>query len=140
LLNDNRTDEVIDLLQDETRADTFLLRLALAEQGSKHKAFNQHAGLIQDKMAVSKARGDKVHQGDEARFTLQVLKDSEAALKLAASNWDMQKEPSDARIMLEAAIAANQTDAALPVLKFLEQTRLEDARLQPLLKWVKASQ
>lgn len=140
LLDHNRTDEVIGLLQDETRADTLLLRLALAEQGSKHKAFNQHAGLIQDKMAAAKARGDKVHQADEARFTLQVLKDSAVALKLAASNWELQKEPRDARILLEAAIAANQPDATLPVLKFLEQTRLEDARLQPLLKLVKGSQ
>lgn len=137
LLDHNRTDEVIGLLQGETRADTLLLRLALAEQRSKHKDFNQHAGLIQDKMAAAKARGDTAHQGDEARFTLQVLKDAEAALRLALTNWDVQKEPRDARILLETALAAKRPDAALPVVKFIEQTRLQDARLQPLLKLVK---
>jgi tetratricopeptide (TPR) repeat protein len=137
LLDHNRNDEVIDLLHGETRAYTLQLRLTLAEQRLRHKDFEQHAELIKNKIAAAKARGDKVHQGDEARFTLQVIKDPDAALKLATSNWDVQKEPRDTRILLEAALAANKPEAALPVLKFLEQTRLEDARLQPLLKMVK---
>ena len=137
LLDHDRTDEVIGLLQGETRADPLLLRLALAEQRSKHKDFNQHVGLIEDKMAASKARGDTAHQGDEARFTLHVLKDAEVALRLALNNWDVQKEPRDARILLETALAARQPGAALPVVKFIEQTRLQDARLEPLLKLVK---
>ena len=137
LLDHNRPDEVTTLLQGETRADTLLLRLTLAELRLRHKNFDQHAELIKDKITAAKARGDTVHQGDEARFTLQVIKDPDAALKLATSNWDVQKEPRDTRILLEAALAANKPEAALPVLKFLEQTRLEDARLQPLLKMVK---
>ncbi len=137
LLDQNHPDKVITLLQGETRADTLLLRLTLAEQRLRHRDFDQHAELIKDKFIAAKARGDTVHQCDEARFTLQVLKAPEAALKLATSNWEVQKEPRDARILLESAIAANKPDAALPVLKFLEQTRLEDARLQPLVKLVK---
>lgn len=137
LLDHHRTDEVIDLLRGETRADTLLLRLTLAEQRLGHKNFNQHADLIKDKIAAAKARGDKAHQGDESRFTLHVLNDAESALKLATTNWAVQKEPRDARILLEAAITAKKPDAAIPVLKFMEQTRLEDARLEPLLKLAK---
>jgi tetratricopeptide (TPR) repeat protein len=140
LLDHNRSDEVIDLLQGETRADTLLLRLTLAEQQLQHKDFNQHAELIKDRIAAAKARGDTVHQGDEARFSLHVLEDAETALKLATSNWAVQKEPRDARILLEAAIAAKKPNASLPVLKFLEQTHLEDFRLVPLLKLAKEQQ
>lgn len=140
LLDHNRPDEVIELLQGETRADILLLRLTLAEQQRPHKDFNQHAELINDRIAAAKARGDTVHQGDEARFSLYVLKDAETALKLATSNWAVQKEPRDARILLEAALAANKLDAALRVLKFMEQTRLEDARLTPLLEQAKGQQ
>jgi tetratricopeptide (TPR) repeat protein len=137
LLDHNRTGGVIELLKGETRAEPLLLRLTLAEQRSQHKDFIQHAGFIEDKMAASKARGDTVHQGDEARFTLHVLKDAEAALRLAINNWDVQKEPRDARILLETALAAKQPGSAFPVVKFIEKSRLQDARLEPLLKLVK---
>ena len=140
LLDHKRADEVIELLRGETRADTLLLRLTLAEQQLQHKDFNQHAELIKDRIAAAKTRGDTVHQGDEARFSLHVLEDAEMALKLATSNWAVQKEPRDARILLEAAIAAKKPDAALPVLKFMEQTHLEDARLTPLLEQAKGQQ
>jgi tetratricopeptide (TPR) repeat protein len=137
LLDHNRAEEVVELLQGETRADTLLLRLTLAEQGLHHKDFNQHADLIKDRIAAAKDRGDTVHQGDESRFTLHVLKDAEAALKLAIDNWAVQKEPRDARILLEAALASKKPESALPVLKFMEQTHMEDARLEPLLKLAK---
>jgi Tfp pilus assembly protein PilF len=137
LLNQNRPDEVLDVLQGETRADTLLLRLVLAEQSLQHKDYHQHIGLIKDRIVAAKARGDSIHQGDESRFSLHVLKDAQTALKLAISNWAVQKEPRDAWILLEAAIAAKKPDAALPVLKFMEITRLEDARLAPLLEKVK---
>jgi tetratricopeptide (TPR) repeat protein len=134
LLDHNRHDEVISLLKEETRADALVLRLALAEQALQNQNFDQHAALIKDRIAAAKARGDTVHQGDEARFYLYVLKDAETALKLAISNWAVQKDPRDARILLEAALAAKLPDATRPVLKFMEKTRLEDARLMPLLK------
>lgn len=137
LLDQNRPDDVVDLLQGETRADTLLLRLTLAEQRLQHKDYNQHVELIKDRIAAAKARGDTVHQGDESRFSLHVLKDAQTALELAISNWAVQKEPRDARIVLEAAVAAKQPDVAIPVLKFMEQTRLEDARLAPLLERAK---
>ncbi|WP_411728263.1 tetratricopeptide repeat protein [Methyloglobulus sp.] len=137
LLDHNRPAEVLDLLQGETRADALLLRLTLAEQRLQRKQFNEHADLIKDRIAAAKSRGDTVHQGDESRFVLHVLKDNQTALKLAISNWAVQKEPRDARILLEAAVTAKQPDAALPVIKFMEQTHLEDARLMPLLKLAK---
>ncbi len=137
LLDHNRYKEVLNLLQGETQADTLLLRLTLAEQQLRHNQYDAHTNLIKDRIAAANARGDTVHQGDESRFSLQVLKDVKAALSLAVSNWAVQKEPRDARILLEAALAANQPDAALPVIVFMERTHLQDARLASLLKLAK---
>ncbi|ESS71932.1 hypothetical protein MGMO_83c00050 [Methyloglobulus morosus KoM1] len=137
LLDHNRTAEAIEQLHGETQADTVLLRLTLAEQQLQHRSFHQHADLIKNRIAAAKARGDTVHQGDESRFALYILNDAQTALKLAISNWAVQKEPRDARILLEAAIAAKNPESALPVLTFMEKSHLEDARLEPLLKLVK---
>jgi hypothetical protein len=54
------------------------------------------------------------------------------ALGLALANWNIQKEPSDARLVLQAAVAADDPAAAAGVLAFLEKTGLADMRLKPL--------
>jgi thioredoxin-like negative regulator of GroEL len=66
-----------------------------------------------------------------------VLGDAETALGLAQANWSVQKEPRDARLLLESVIAANKPDAAQPVLEFLEKNRLEDSRLRSLTANIK---
>jgi len=137
LLDHNRSADVIGLLQEEIQADALLLRLTLAEQRLHSQQFAEHARLIKGRIAAAKDRGDTVHQGDESRFTLQVLNDAPTALELALNNWAVQKEPRDARLLLEAALAAKKPDAALPVIQFLDQTRLEDVRLQPLIRFAK---
>lgn len=137
LLDQGRHREVLALLDGETRADPLLLRLALAEKHAGGADFQAHAAALQDRFEASRLRGDATHQGDEARFVLYVRGDARAALELARSNWAVQREPRDARILLEAALAAGQAEAAQPVLEFLQRTRLEDARLQPLVLRVK---
>ena len=44
----------------------------------------------------------------------------------------MQREAADARILLEAAIAARQDEAAKPVLDWLESNRVESVVLRSL--------
>ena len=52
--------------------------------------------------------------------------------QLALENWATQREPADARILLEAALAARQPAAARPVLDWLDRTGLEHARIRAL--------
>jgi tetratricopeptide (TPR) repeat protein len=133
LLAHERPLEVQKLLHNESSIDALLLRLTLAEQRLQHPDYQMHVEIIKTRMAAAKARGDNVHQGDEARFALHVLKDAETALILARANWSVQKEPRDARLLLETAVAANAPDAAKSVLEFIAQSRLEDERLQGLV-------
>ena len=50
---------------------------------------------------------------------LNGLGDVPGALRLAAENYRSQREPRDARILLEAALAAKQYAAAQPALDWL---------------------
>ena len=56
--------------------------------------------------AAAEMRGDTVHQQEEARFALHIKNDAKNALRLAGENWKVQREPRDAQIFLEAALAA----------------------------------
>ena len=62
------------------------------------------------------------------------------ALRLARENWAEQREAADARVLLEAALAARDRVAAAPVLKWLADNNFEDVRLRPLAERVKALQ
>lgn len=133
LLDRGRYREVTELLRNETRADTLLLRLTLAEQALQLPTAQAHIVALAARFAASRMRGDTVHQGDEARFLLHLAHAPEQALKLAQANWGIQREPRDARIVLEAADALDCPEQIQPTLNFLAQAKLQDVRLQPLV-------
>ena len=79
-------------------------------------------------------RGSEYFGREESRFALQLQHDPQAALDMARSNWQVQRAPWDARVVLEAALAAKQPRAAAPVLEFLQKTQLEDPIIDPLAR------
>ena len=79
-------------------------------------------------------RGDTLHRQEESRFQLSVEGNKNRALERAVANWAIQREPYDARILLEAAVAAGRRDAAQPVLDWLAQSKHEDPQLAALAK------
>jgi tetratricopeptide (TPR) repeat protein len=133
LLDQGRTQEVVTLLQHETRADGLLLRLTLAEQALRLPVSKNHTAELAARFAAGRERGTRVHVREEARFTLGLLHDSQTALTLAQTNWAIQKEPWDARLLLEAALAAGNRHAARPVIAWLHTNHVEDMRLQQLV-------
>jgi tetratricopeptide (TPR) repeat protein len=138
LLERGRSAAVIGLLKDETRVDALLLRLALAEKQTGDSGLPGHVAILRDRFEAARRRGDTVHRREEGRFALSLLDQPTAALSLARDNWDVQKEPADARLLLESALAANDPAAAVPVLNFLEQSGAEDVALQRLGAIVRA--
>lgn len=134
LLDQHRYQDVLPLLQSETRADGLLLRLTLAEQALKLPSFRSHTAELAVRFAASRDRGTTVHVREEARFILTLQHDAQRALPLAQANWNVQREPADARILLESALAAGNRSAAQPVLDWMKSTRVEDFHLQQLAK------
>ena len=132
LLDHGRPAEVVPMLRDWERSDILLLRLALAEQAAKLPAAAGHIAMLKERFDASALRGDKLHQQEEARFHLYLQGDAAAALRLAAENYRLQREPRDARILLEAALAAKNYAAAQPALDWLRASGYEDPRYAKL--------
>jgi len=133
LLDNDRPEEVLPLLRDQTRADPLLLRYALALQAQHSKELPAQVEQLRDRFAASRLRGDRVHLREEARFTLHLLNAPQAALTLAQANWQVQKEPADVLILLEAAIATDDSAAVDGVREWLKNSRLEDVELQRVI-------
>lgn len=130
LLDQGRPTEVAALVGDDLRNDGKLLRLALAEQALGDPGYAARADELRSRFAAGRLRGDAVSQREEARFLL--AGDPEAALRLARANWANQREPWDARVLLAAALAAGQPQAAAPVLEWMAATGIEDVALRAL--------
>ena len=133
LLDQKRPAEVIALLNDKTRIDSLLLRLALAKQQLGDNELPNIITQLKARFAASRLRGENLHQGDEARFALYLIKQPQQALQLAQANWMLQREPKDARIVLEAAIAAHDPAAARSVIELLKTSRIESLQLAQLI-------
>ena len=133
LLDNGRPEEVLAPLRDKTAADPLLLRYALALQAQQSKELPARVEELRDRFGASRLRGDRVHLREEARFTLHLLNAPTAALALAEENWQVQKEPADVRILLEAALAARDAAAVDAVREWLNNSRLEDVQLQRIL-------
>jgi hypothetical protein len=133
LLDSDRSPEVLPLLRDKTGTDPLLLRYALALQAKRSKELPAQVEKLRDRFAASQLRGDRVHLREEARFTLHLLTEPEAALELAQGNWQVQKEPADVRILLEAGLAAHNAETIGAVTDWLKESRLEDVQLDRLV-------
>jgi thioredoxin-like negative regulator of GroEL len=165
LLEEKRFADVRELLAGRTGVDALLLRLALAEAGLRASGVSdqgQSAELRRYKKELAarfeagRRRGDTVHLREEAIYQLHLQGNATAALDLARQNWNEQREPADAIILLEAALtvlgesASSEVPAAessstehsdakqaiQSLTAWLSSTKLEHARLAPLLAQV----
>jgi len=137
LLDRGRAADVLPLLKDWERSDVLLLRLALAEQAAKLPGAAAHIAMMKQRFDASALRGDKLHQQEEARFHLYLQGDAPGALRLAEENYRLQREPRDARILLEAALAAKIYTAAQPALDWLRASGYEDPLYAKLAQQLK---
>jgi hypothetical protein len=141
LLDQGRAREVIALLAERGRADVLLLRLALAGRAVNDPRAAKWADELQARFGAARARGDRTHEKEESRFLLALRGDAARALELALANHELQREPSDARALLEAALAARTPAARAavqPVLQWLESNRVESVILRALAEKARA--
>lgn len=132
LLDAGRHAEVVKQLTGWEASDSLLLRLAEAEAALRSPAAARLMQILEERFAAAKLRGDTTHEAEEARFRLHLRGETAQALRLAANNYRVQREPRDARILLEAAIAAQDPAAAQVVRDWLQRSGFEDAHLQDL--------
>lgn len=132
LLDQGRPAEVLDELAGWESSDTLLLRLAEASALAKSADAGRLAQTLDERFAAARERGDRSHLAEEARCALRLRGDAQRAVQLALENYAEQREPRDARIVLEAAIAAGDPAAAQGVRNWLRSSGFEDRRLRDL--------
>lgn len=132
LLDADQPAEVVQLLATWESADSLLLRLAEAETRLQLPDAMRHQQMLFDRFAAARARGDTTHRAEEARFMLRLRQDAPSALRLAQENYAVQREPRDARVLLESAAAAQDSTSAQVVRDWLRRSGFEDARLRRL--------
>jgi len=139
LLDRGRPREVLALLEGKGRADPLLLRLALAARAAGDTAAAQaHQRELAARFDAARVRGDALHEKEEARFVLAFGGDVRQALALARNNFELQREPADARVLLEAALAARDRAGAQPALGWLADSGIESGVLRALARQVEA--
>ena len=138
LLDRDRPQEVIALLTDYAQSDTAYLRLVLAEAALHSPDLARYNFVMAARFEALAQRGEDLFGREQVRFALHAQHDAAAALELAEQNWKVQRAPWDVRVFLEAARAAHRPDAAIPVLDFVDRTRLEDSMIRPLAAQLRA--
>ncbi len=132
LLDRGRAPEVLSLLRERSRADVLLLRLYRAAKVSGDRGAEAWGAELAARFDAARRRGDTSHRKEEAIFLLNQPGRAADALALARTNWAEQQEAADARVLLEAALAAGEPAAAAPVQQWLARTGFESVALQAL--------
>jgi tetratricopeptide (TPR) repeat protein len=132
LIDQDRSNAVLSFLKQRTGPDGLLLRLTLAEANEGNPGVAHHIAELRKRFESTRAAVGNLHAREEAIFELRLLHHPKEALDLALINWQNQREPLDARIVLESALASRDKAAAKPVLDWMDETKLEDVRLKSL--------
>jgi Tfp pilus assembly protein PilF len=117
------------LLQSVSPTEPVLLRRALIAK-QLHQSSNSDAlQAWQDSVAQSKVMQVELHLRELARGQLELLNDPNVAVQTALRNWQMQREPEDARLLALAGKASGNGEALRLVREWQHLLQIEDAGL-----------
>jgi tetratricopeptide (TPR) repeat protein len=129
LLRQHRPVEVLALLKDRDSIEPLLLRIAIAQKQLRDPGLARSRAQLAAAFEAETARGEAVHRREQARFLLEIEEKPEQALAAALLNWQVQREPDDALVLVNAARAAGSPQRAAPAIEFARVQGLRDARL-----------
>ena len=128
LLAQGQPRQVLPLLEGRADADALLLRLAIAWRQLGDPRAEAASQQLAERFASALRRGDASHAREQALHALHLKQDAAGALALAQRNWQAQKEPADALLLVQAARAAGRPEAAEPVRRFAAERGWQDRR------------
>lgn len=115
LIATQRAEEAVALLAPYRNQDSLLLRLCLGEAARGGSNLEAYAAQMRERIIASEERKEAVHLRDYAVFMLTIEQQPHTAFAMATENWKTQKEPADARILIESALAVGDRAAARAV-------------------------
>ena len=129
LLRLERPQEVISLLAGSEAQDPLLLRLAIAGRRTASPHAQSWAQAYSERMRSAERDRDYSHQREQAMYLLEVRDDAPGALRAAASNFAVQREPADVRVYAQAAERAHSRADRAAIAAWLAATHYEDRTL-----------
>lgn len=125
LLDANKMDEVVPLTCSNPDHDGLLLRCARSIRTSDPKGFQDKVAMLDQRIEAERRRQSPAHLREIAYY-LMYLKDAPSdALNAAVENYKTQREPIDARMLLEAAAARNDRKGGGPAVQWVKDTRFQ---------------
>jgi tetratricopeptide (TPR) repeat protein len=120
-----------------TITDALLMQALLASRGLKDPDEPQLAKQMADRLQSQALRKESLIERPKLIYLIAYGQDPAAGLALSIDNWQLQKEPPDAVLFIQAALAVNQPRAAEPVVQWSEQTGYTDPSLTRLVEQLK---
>lgn len=118
--------------------DALLMQALLASRGLKAPDEAALAQQMAARLQSQALRQESLIERPKLIYQIAYGQDLAAGLALSIENWQQQKEPPDAVLFAQAALALNQARAAEPVVQWAQTTGYTDPQLAPLLLQLKA--
>jgi tetratricopeptide (TPR) repeat protein len=110
--------------------DALLVQALLASRGLGSSDEAALAGQMQARLQAQALRQESLIERPKLIYQITYGQDLAAGLALSIENWQLQKEPPDALLFVQAALAMNQARAAEPVVNWAQTT----SYTEPLLR------
>ena len=135
LIAQHRPAEALKVLQNDTRTDAVLLRLAIAGVQANAPGAASDVAEMRDRINLANERPDAriFHGREQAMFALFVDRAPDRALALARGDVAQQREPLDLLVFAEAAKASGQREAIDAARKLKSDLGLHDRRIDAAL-------
>jgi tetratricopeptide (TPR) repeat protein len=131
LLECDQPAAVLELLRNVPSADPILLRLTRAKR-RRGEPVEAELETLRYRLQLSLTGADDTHAREAAYLAVYLLDEPQQALSIALRNWAVQREPIDARLVLEAALAAGAPTVAQPVIDWLQASSVQHIALERL--------
>jgi hypothetical protein len=118
--------------------DALLMQAVLASHGLKDPDESRLASQLEARLQSQALRQEALIERPKLIYQIAYGRDLKAGLALSIDNWQLQKEPPDAVLFAQAALALGQARAAEPVVSWAEKTGYADPQLTPMLAQLKS--
>ena len=117
--------------------DALLMQALLASRGLKAPDEAALAQQMAARLQSQALRQESLIERPKLIYQIAYGQDLAAGLALSIENWQQQKEPPDAVLFAQAALARQQARAAEPVVQWAQTTGYTDPQLAPLITQLK---
>jgi tetratricopeptide (TPR) repeat protein len=113
--------------------DALLMQALIASRGLNTNDEVLLASQMAARLQTQSLRQESLIERPRLIFQIAYGNNLASGLALSIENWKIQKEPTDAVLFLQAALALNQAKSAEPVLRWAASTKYTDPQLSLLI-------